>query len=185
MDNTAVDIILCEPIATFAPEIYGHFMEHLGECVYNGCWVGSDSSIPNVDGFRIDVVEAMRKIKPAVIRWPGGCFADDYHWRDGIGPQNDRPKSVNIHWGNVIESNEVGTHEFIRFCQLVGAEPYFAGNLGSGTVREMRDWVEYCNYPGESSLSLERAKNGAPEPFGIRYWGVGNENWGCGGNFSP
>jgi len=185
MDNTAVDIILCEPIATIAPEIYGHFMEHLGECVYNGCWVGSDSSIPNVDGFRIDVVEAMRKIKPAVIRWPGGCFADDYHWRDGIGPQNDRPKSVNIHWGNVIESNEVGTHEFIRFCQLVGAEPYFAGNLGSGTVREMRDWVEYCNYPGESSLSLERAKNGAPEPFGIRYWGVGNENWGCGGNFSP
>lgn len=174
-----------EPIATIHPHIYGHFAEHLGRCIYDGIWVGEDSSIPNVHGFRSDVIEALRKMKPAVLRWPGGCFADDYHWQDGIGPREARPRRINIHWGEVVESNQVGTHEFVDFCRLIGAEPYFCGNVGSGTVRELRDWVEYCNFNGDSTWAQERAKNGSPEPFNITYWGVGNENWGCGGNFSP
>ncbi|MDR3688517.1 MAG: alpha-L-arabinofuranosidase C-terminal domain-containing protein [Fimbriimonas sp.] len=185
MSQAKVDIVLNEPVGTIAPQIYGHFMEHLGACIYDGCWVGRSSPIPNTDGFRNDVIAALRHIKASVIRWPGGCFADDYHWEDGVGPAESRPKRVNVHWGNVIDSNEVGTHEFVRFCQLVGAEPYFAGNLGSGSVREMRDWVEYCNFPDGSSLASKRAQNGSAMPLGVRYWGVGNENWGCGGNFTP
>jgi alpha-N-arabinofuranosidase len=124
-------------------------------------------------------------MKPAVIRWPGGCFADDYHWQDGIGPRESRPRRINIHWGEVIETNAVGTQEFLRFCRMVGAEPYLCGNVGSGQPRELRDWVEYCNFPGDSSWSRQRAADGSPEPFNVTYWGVGNENWGCGGNFSP
>ena len=185
MSKANIDLVLSEPIGVINPNIYGHFMEHLGACIYDGCWVGENSSIPNTRGFRTDLVEAMRKLKPPIIRWPGGCFADDYHWQDGIGPRSERPRSINIHWGNVVESNEVGTHEFMDFCAMVGADPYFCGNLGSGTVREMRDWVEYCNYPGDSTLALQRGQNGSPEPLGVKYWGVGNENWGCGGNFSP
>ncbi|HSH81401.1 MAG TPA: alpha-L-arabinofuranosidase C-terminal domain-containing protein, partial [Herpetosiphonaceae bacterium] len=122
---------------------------------------------------------------PPVMRWPGGCFADDYHWRDGVGPVKDRPRRINIHWGDVVETNAFGTHEFIRFCRAIGAQPYLAGNLGSGTPQEMRDWVEYCNFPGGTTLSDERTANGDPEPLHVRYWGVGNENWGCGGNFTP
>jgi alpha-N-arabinofuranosidase len=124
-------------------------------------------------------------VRAPVIRWPGGCFADDYHWRDGIGPREERPRRINIHWGDVIETNAFGTHEFMAFCRAVGAEPYFCGNLGSGSPQEMRDWVEYCNFPGDSTLARERGTNGASEPFGVRLWGVGNENWGCGGNFTP
>jgi len=185
MSKAHIDLVLSEPIGMINPNIYGHFMEHLGACIYDGCWVGENSSIPNTRGFRNDVIEALKKLKAPVIRWPGGCFADDYHWQDGIGPRANRPRRINIHWGNVVESNHVGTHEFLDFCDMVGAKPYFCGNLGSGTVREMRDWVEYCNYPGDSSLALERGSNGSPEPFGVEFWGVGNENWGCGGNFSP
>ncbi len=174
-----------DPLGTINPKLYGHFAEHLGRCIYDGIWVGEDSPIPNTYGFRNDVIDALRKLKPPVIRWPGGCFADDYHWQDGIGPRDRRPRRINIHWGEVIETNAVGTQEFVRFCRLVGAEPYICGNVGSGTVRELRDWVEYCNFPGDSTWARQRTTDGSSEPLDVTYWGVGNENWGCGGNFSP
>ncbi|MFZ6026661.1 MAG: alpha-N-arabinofuranosidase [Chloroflexota bacterium] len=183
--TVSVTINPFDRIATINPNLYGHFAEHLGRCIYDGAWVGEESSIPNTGGFRNDVIAALRRLKAPVIRWPGGCFADDYHWQDGIGPRAGRPRRINIHWGEVIESNHVGTHEFVDFCRLIGAEPYFCGNVGSGTPRELRDWVEYCNFPGDSSWAQLRAANGSPEPFNVTYWGVGNENWGCGGNFSP
>jgi len=170
---------------TISPHIYGHFAEHLGRCIYEGVWVGEDSPIPNTGGLRLDVVEALKRLKPPVIRWPGGCFADDYHWQDGVGPREERPRRVNIHWGEVIETNAFGTQEFVRFCRMVGAEPYICGNVGSGTVRELREWVEYCNFPGDSTLARQRAADGSLEPLNVNYWGVGNENWGCGGSFSP
>jgi alpha-L-arabinofuranosidase len=172
-------------IGTVRPELHGHFAEHLGSCVYGGLWVGKKSSIANVNGYRKQAVEYLKALGIPVLRWPGGCFADDYHWRDGIGPLAKRPRSVNMHWGNYTEDNSFGTHEFIGLCRLIGAEPYLAGNVGSGTPRELRDWVEYCNYPNGSTLSDERIANGAAEPFNVRYWGIGNENWGCGGNMQP
>ena len=184
-NEAAIKINLDESVAEINPNIYGHFAEHLGRCIYEGVWVGEDSPIPNINGIRNDVVEALKRIKPPVIRWPGGCFADDYHWEDGIGPREDRPRTINIHWGQVIETNEFGTHEFIEFCRRVGAAPYICGNVGSGSPREMRDWVEYCNFPGDSTRARQRAANGHPEPFRVKYWGVGNENWGCGGSFNP
>lgn len=182
MPDHRIAVSLNHPVATINPNIYGHFAEHLGACIYDGVWVGEDSAIPNTNGIRNDVVAALRKIAPPVIRWPGGCFADDYHWRDGIGPRESRPQRINIWWGEDIENNHFGTHEFIEFCRMVGAAPYIVGNVGSGTPGEMRDWVEYCNFPGGSTLAAERATNGSPEPFGVEYWGVGNENWGCGGH---
>ncbi len=185
MHDATIDVLLNEPIAKIDPNIYGHFMEHLGRCVEGGCWVGEGSQIPHDAGIRADVVRALKAIRAPVIRWPGGCFADDYHWRDGIGPRAARPRTINMHWGDVVETNEFGTHEFLSFCRSVGAQPYFCGNVGSGSPSELRNWVEYCNYPRDSSLARERAANGAPEPFNVRYWGVGNENWGCGGNFTP
>jgi alpha-N-arabinofuranosidase len=172
-------------IGRIRPTIYGHFAEHLGRCIYEGIWVGEDSPIPNSGGLRNDVLAALKKLKPAVLRWPGGCFADDYHWQDGVGPHEGRPRRVNIHWGEVVDSNAFGTHEFVRLCRLIGAEPYICGNVGSGTVRELREWVEYCNFDGDSTLARQRAANGSPQPLDVTYWGVGNENWGCGGNFSP
>ena len=162
--------------------IYGHFSEHLGRCIYEGIWVGKDSPIPNTDGIRNDVIEALREIKIPVLRWPGGCFADEYHWEDGIGPYEQRPKMVNTHWGGVVENNHFGTHEFMRLCELIGAEPYICGNLGSGTVREMQQWVEYITFDGESPVSNIRKANGREEPWKLPYFGIGNENWGCGGN---
>jgi len=189
MTTTRVTLNPADVIATINPNIYGHFAEHLGRCIYDGIWVGEDSPIPNIDGFRKDIIDVLRRLKVPVIRWPGGCYADDYHWQDGIGPRSQRPRRINIHWGEVVETNEVGTQEFVRFCRLVGAEPYFCGNVGSGTVRELRDWIEYCNFPnsGEegSTWAQMRARDGSPEPLNVNYWGVGNENWGCGGNFSP
>lgn len=172
-------------IGTVRPEFHGHFAEHLGACVYGGLWVGKNSPIPNINGYRKQAVEYLKELGIPVLRWPGGCFADDYHWRDGIGPVEARPKRVNIHWGGYVEDGSFGTHEFIGLCRLIGAEPYLAGNVGSGSPREMRDWVEYCNTPAGSTLAEERAKNGAPEPFRVRYWGVGNEAWGCGGWMRP
>lgn len=172
-----VDILLDEPLGTIHPNVYGHFVEHLGGCVYDGVWSGN--------ACRAEVVTALKHIRPSVIRWPGGCFADDYHWRDGVGPAGARPKRVNIHWGNVVEDNSFGTHEFIQFCRAVGAHPYLSGNVGSGNPSELRDWVEYCNYPAGSALSDLRAAHGSPEPLRVRYWGVGNEPWGCGGHFTP
>jgi alpha-N-arabinofuranosidase len=183
--SATIEVLLTEPIAAIDPNLYGHFIEHLGACIYDGIWVGEGSRIPNTGGVRDDVVAALGRLKPPIVRWPGGCFADDYHWQDGVGPAEGRPRRLNIHWGETVEANAFGTHEFIRFCRAIDAEPYLCGNVGSGTPRELRDWVEYCNFPGGTTLSDRRAANGAPEPFGVRHWGVGNESWGCGGHFTP
>jgi alpha-N-arabinofuranosidase len=165
--------------------IYGHFSEHLGRCIYGGFWVGKDSNIPNTRGIRNDVVEALREAQIPVLRWPGGCFADEYHWQDGIGPYEDRPCMVNTHWGGVTESNHFGTHEFLDLCEQLDCEPYICGNVGSGTVREMQQWVEYITFDGQSPMADLRRANGRDEPWVIRFWGVGNENWGCGGRMRP
>jgi alpha-N-arabinofuranosidase len=165
--------------------IYGHFSEHLGRCIYEGYWVGEDSSIPNVRGIRQDVVEALRKIKVPVLRWPGGCFADEYHWMDGIGPYEKRPTMINTHWGGVVENNHFGTHEFMDLCEMLGCEPYICGNVGSGTVQEMSQWVEYMTFDGKSPMADLRRANGREQPWKLKYFGVGNENWGCGGNMTP
>ena len=173
-------------IGTIAPEVYGHFSEHIGGVFYDGLWVGKDSDIPNIRGFRKDLIEKLRKIHPPVLRWPGGCFAETYDWRDGIG--EDRPKRINwwTGWDGRYETNEVGTHEFLDLCELIGAKPYFAANLTSMTPMHIRNWMDYCLSPrGTTTLALEREKNGHPEPFDIPYWGVGNENWGGGGNMRP
>ena len=167
---------------TINRHIYGHFAEHLGRCFYDGIWVGEDSPIPNTRGIRDDVVAALRHINIPNLRWPGGCFADDYHWRDGIGPREERPGRVNTHWGNVIETNHFGTHEFFDLCGQLDCEPYICGNVGSGTVQEMRDWLEYMTFAGDSTLAHARRQNGRDDPWPVTYWGIGNENWGSGGN---
>jgi alpha-N-arabinofuranosidase len=164
--------------------IYGQFAEHLGHGIYGGLWVGKGSSIPNTRGIRNDVVAALKAIRVPVIRWPGGCFADTYHWQDGIGPADQRPKIVNVNWGNVTEDNSFGTHEFLDLCQQLGCAPYIVGNVGSGTVQEMSDWVNYVNFNGTSPMTTLRKQNGRDQPWGVRFWGVGNENWGCGGNMT-
>ncbi len=166
-------------------EIYGHFSEHLGRCIYGGFYVGEDSAIPNVHGMRTDVVEALRKIRIPVLRWPGGCFADEYHWMDGIGPKASRKKMINTNWGGVTEDNSFGTHEYFELCEQLGCEAYVNGNLGSGTVREMSEWVEYITLDGVSPMSNLRRENGHEKPWKLSYFGVGNENWGCGGNMLP
>ena len=157
--------------------IYGHFSEHLGRCIYDGFWTG--------DKIRMDIVDALKKIKIPVLRWPGGCFADQYHWRDAIGPRDQRKKTVNTTWGMVTEDNSFGTHEFLELCGLLGCEPYIAGNVGTGTPEEMANWLEYLNFNGKSSLADLRRKNGQEEPWNISFWGVGNESWGCGGSMTP
>ena len=168
-----------------SPEIYGHFSEHLGRCIYNGIYVGENSPIPNTDGIRNDIIEALRNIKAPVFRWPGGCFAEEYHWQDGIGEKSLRRKIVNTNWGGVTEDNSFGTHEFMRFCELVGCKPYINGNVGSGSVRELSEWIEYMTSDAESPLTEQRKKNGRAEPWKLEYLGIGNENWGCGGNMRP
>lgn len=173
------------PAAVISRHIYGHFAEHLGRCIYEGFWVGEGAAIPHVRGIRRDVVEALRRLQIPVLRWPGGCFADEYHWTDGIGPREQRPQMVNTHWGRVIESNHFGTHEFFDLCEMLGAEPYICGNVGSGTVTEMQQWVEYCTFDGESPLVEQRRRNGREQPWRLPFFGVGNENWGCGGNMRP
>lgn len=166
-------------------EIYGHFSEHLGRCIYEGIYVGENSNIPNVNGMRCDVVEALKEIKIPVLRWPGGCFADEYHWKDGIGPKENRKKMINTHWGGTVEDNSFGTHEFMELCRQLKCEPYINGNLGSGTVQEMSEWVEYLTFEGISPMAELRKQNGHAEPWKVKYFGVGNENWGCGGNMTP
>ena len=161
--------------------IYGHFSEHLGRCIYDGFYVGEHSDIPNVDGLRLDIIEAMKKIKTPVLRWPGGCFADEYHWKDGIGPKEKRPSMINTHWGGVVEDNSFGTHEFFNLCEKIGCEPYICGNVGSGTVQEMSEWIEYMTFDGKSPMADLRRENGREKPWKLKYFGVGNENWGCGG----
>jgi alpha-N-arabinofuranosidase len=165
--------------------IYGHFSEHLGHCIYGGYWVGENSTIPHTRGIRNDVVKALKDIQIPNLRWPGGCFADEYHWMDGIGPRGKRPKMVNTHWGGVTEDNSFGTHEFLDLCEQLGCEPYISGNLGSGSVEEMSKWVEYITFDGESPMANLRRQNGREKPWKVKFWGVGNESWGCGGNMTP
>ncbi|MBO4817666.1 MAG: alpha-N-arabinofuranosidase [Bacteroidales bacterium] len=164
-------------------DIYGQFSEHLGRCIYEGIWVGTDSSIPNEDGYRTDVLDALRELKVPVMRWPGGCFADDYHWMDGIGPMNERPKILNSNWGGTLEDNSFGTHEFLNLCEKLGIEPYISGNVGSGSVEEMSKWIEYMTAKSGSMAEL-RQKNGRQEPWHVKFFGIGNEAWGCGGNMT-
>lgn len=162
---------------TISRNIYGHFSEDLGRCIYDGFWTG--------DHIRMDVVEALRKIRIPVLRWPGGCYADQYHWRDAIGPRDQRKHTVNTTWGMVTEDNSFGTHEFLQLCDLLGCQPYIAGNVGTGTPEEMESWLEYLNYDGKSTLADLRRQNGHPQPYHVSFWGVGNESWGCGGSMTP
>ena len=171
---------------TISRHIYGHFAEHLGHCIYGGFYVGEgNKKIPNTNGVRNDIVDALKKLKIPNLRWPGGCFADTYHWKDGIGAKKDRPSIVNTNWGGVTEDNSFGTHEFLEMCKLLGTEPYLSGNVGSGTVQELADWVQYTNFDAKSPMSDLRRKNGQDKPWSVRLWGIGNEAWGCGGNMRP
>ena len=203
MKNTILGLAFCAALPVFAQqkatvtvhpdqgkqvinkEIYGQFAEHLGTCIYGGLWVGENSSIPNVKGYRTDVLEALKKLKVPVLRWPGGCFADEYHWMDGIGPRENRPKMVNNNWGGTVEDNSFGTHEFLNLCEILGCEPYISGNVGSGTVEELAKWVEYMTAEQGSPMAKLRKENGREKPWKVKYIGVGNESWGCGGNMYP
>lgn len=167
------------------PEIQGHFSEHLGRCIYEGLYVGENSPIPNTNGMRNDVVEALKEIHIPVLRWPGGCFADEYHWKDGIGPKENRKKMINTHWGGVVEDNSFGTHEYFELCRQLGCDTYINGNVGSGSVMEMNEWIEYMTFDGVSPMAELRKQNGSEKPWKINYFGVGNESWGCGGNMDP
>jgi alpha-N-arabinofuranosidase len=201
--DARVEVLLDEKIGQVSPNVFGHFVEHLGGVVYDGIWVGEASKVPNIGGIRQELVEHMRRTKPGVVRWPGGCFADSYDWRDGIGPRKDRPRRINF-WrdsrGNrtspayeqlntgpqKYEPNWFGTNEFMRFCKLIGAQPYVAANLRSLPAKDFYEWVEYCNAPaGTTTLADRRAAGGDPDPFQVEYWGIGNESWGCGGRFTP
>ena len=176
-----------EPNST-APQIskhiYGHFAEHLGRCIYGGFYVGEDSEIPNLDGVRKDIIAALREMKIPNLRWPGGCFADTYHWKDGIGAKTSRPTIVNQWWGGVTEDNSFGTHDFLNLCEALDTEPYISGNIGSGTVREFADWIQYVNHDGVSPMADLRRENGRKHPWDVRFWGLGNEAWGCGGHMT-
>jgi len=196
--DSRIEVLLNEPVGRIAPEIYGHFAEHLGGVIYDGIWVGENSKVPNIGGIRKALVDAMKRIKPGVVRWPGGCFADSYNWRDGIGSKAQRPRRTNF-WRDAGEwpkdapdgpwkydTNQFGTDDFLRFCKLTGAQPYLAANLRSLSANDFYQWVEYCNSPaGTTTLADTRAATGDREPANVRFWGVGNESWGCGGNFTP
>jgi alpha-N-arabinofuranosidase len=177
-------VVMDEPLGKLNRNILGSFTEHLGACIYDGIWVGPDSSIPNVNGIRKDTSEALKRIQSPIVRWPGGCFADTYHWRDGIGPRDKRPTTWNMFWGRE-ESNAFGTDEFMEFCRLSGSSPYICINVGSGTVEEAVDWFQYCNGKEPITLVKERTANGHADPYNVKYWSIGNESWGCGGNFTP
>lgn len=174
-----------QPKGTINRNIYGNFAEHLGRDIYDGIWVGEGSSIPNTRGIRNDIIAALKNMNLPLLRWPGGCFADEYHWRDGVGPRDKRPRRINTWWGNVVETNAFGTHEFMDLCELIGADAYVAGNVASGTPQEMMDWVEYMTSDSDSTLANLRRQNGREKPWKVPYFGVGNENWGCGGNMRP
>jgi alpha-N-arabinofuranosidase len=190
-----IDVLTNEPIAPVTSTLYGHFIEHLGGVIYDGVWVGEQSKIPNIGGIRKALVDDLRRLTPGIVRWPGGCFADSYDWADGIGARQKRPRRTNF-WTDELpatvagasryEPNHFGTSEFLRFCQLVGAEPYLAVNGRGGTANDFIKWVEYCNSPtGSTTLAEQRARDGSPKPYGVRYWGIGNEPWGCGGVLTP
>jgi len=193
--DSRIEVLFDEPLGTISPTIYGHFTENLGGVLYDGVWVGENSPVPNIDGLRKSLIEHMRQIKAPVIRYPGGCFADTYDWRDGIGPADKRPRRTNF-WANSeskdappdhsFDPNQVGTNEFVHFCKLIGAEPYLAANVRTLPASAFEQWVEYCNSPaGSTTLADARAAAGYPDAFGVKYWGVGNESWGCGGEFTP
>jgi alpha-N-arabinofuranosidase len=193
--DSRIEVLFDEPLGTISPTIYGHFTENLGGVLYDGVWVGENSPVPNIDGLRKSLIEHMRQIKAPVIRYPGGCFADTYDWRDGIGPADKRPRRTNF-WANSeskdappdhsFDPNQVGTNEFVHFCKLIGAEPYLAANVRTLPASAFQQWVEYCNSPaGSTTLADARAAAGYPDAFGVKYWGVGNESWGCGGEFTP
>lgn len=173
------------PGSVISKNIYGHFSEDLGRCIYDGFWVDPSINTPKQGRIRLDVVEALKKIKVPLLRWPGGCYADQYHWSDGVGEPTKRPKRLNAVWGMVLEDNSFGTNEFLELCDLIGCEPYIAGNMGSGTPQEMSNWIEYLNYDGKSALAEQRKQNGHEKPYKVSFWGVGNESWGCGGNMTP
>src|SRR5208282_2007496 len=192
--DARIEVLTNEVLGTISPNIYGHFTENLSGVVYDGIWLGRDSTVPNVDGIRKELIDEMRKIKPPIVLFPGGCFADSYDWRDGIGPADKRPRRTNF-WNGVEQAgapanhrydpNEFGTNEFAHFCKLIGSEAYLAANLRSLPAEEFYRWVEYCNSPaGSTTLADTRAAAGFKDPFNVRYWGVGNEAWGCGGNFT-
>jgi alpha-N-arabinofuranosidase len=183
--NVSVVIHADQPGATINPNVYGQFAEHLGAGIYGGVWVGEKSAIPNTNGYRNDVIAALKNLHVPVVRWPGGCFADEYHWRDGIGPRESRPVKVNTHWGGVAETNEFGTHEFMTFAEMIGTKVYISGNVGSGSPQEMADWMEYMTSNTVSTLANLRRKNGRDQPWEVQFFGIGNETWGCGGNMTP
>jgi alpha-N-arabinofuranosidase len=181
-----ISIQTSSPQTIISKHIYGHFAEHLGRCIYGGFYVGeSNTKIPHVKGVRKDVIEALKQLNIPNLRWPGGCFADTYHWKDGVGAKDKRPKIVNVWWGGVTEDNSFGTHDFLDMCELLGTEPYLAANVGSGTVQELTEWLQYVNFGGVSPMSAWRKENGRETPWKVSYWGVGNEAWGCGGNMKP
>ena len=181
-----IDFVPSEGEIIINKHIYGHFAEHLGRCIYDGFYVGEDNtSIPNTNGVRNDIIDALKKLDIPNLRWPGGCFADTYHWKDGIGPKDQRPTMVNTWWGGVTEDNSFGTHDFLNLCEVLETEPYISGNVGSGTVQELADWVQYVNFEGDSPMSNLRKQNGREKPWKVKFWGVGNEAWGCGGNMRP
>ncbi len=192
--DSRIEVLTGEPLGVISPNLYGHFAENLSGVVYDGIWVGPKSKVPNIDGIRKELIDEMRKIKPPVVRFPGGCFADSYDWRDGVGPSEKRPRRTNFWNGGEAEAapashrfdpNEFGTNEFVHFCKLIGSEPYLAANLRSLPAEQFYQWVEYCNSPaGSTTLADSRAAAGFKDPFNVRYWGVGNESWGCGGNFT-
>ncbi|MFA6676436.1 MAG: alpha-L-arabinofuranosidase C-terminal domain-containing protein [Bacteroidales bacterium] len=180
-----IDVHVDQASQVIPKEIYGQFAEHLGSCIYGGLWVGEDSNIPNIKGYRKDVFEALKDLSIPVMRWPGGCFADKYNWKDGIGPRAQRPKLTNITWGGTVEDNSFGTHEFLNLCEMLGCEPYISGNVGSGTVEELAKWVEYMTSDDDTPMANLRRKNGRDKPWKVKYIGIGNESWGCGGNMEP
>jgi len=183
--EVTIQILQQQSEKTIDKHIYGHFAEHLGSCIYGGLWVGEKSPIPNTNGYRTDVLTALKKLSIPNLRWPGGCFADEYHWMDGIGPRENRPKMVNNNWGGVVEDNSFGTHEFLNLCELLECEPYISGNVGSGTVEELAKWVEYMTSAGDSPMANLRRQNGRENPWKVKFLGVGNESWGCGGDMRP
>tara|TARA_R100001369_G_scaffold33564_2_gene58659 strand:+ start:3165 stop:4724 length:1560 start_codon:yes stop_codon:yes gene_type:complete len=184
-DVTKIELKIDDDAPIISKHIYGHFAEHLGRCIYEGFYVGENSTIPNSEGVRLDIIDALKELQIPNLRWPGGCFADTYHWMDGIGDLEKRPTIVNTWWGGVTEDNSFGTHNFLNLCKELGAEPYLSGNVGSGGVQELADWVQYTNFKGKSPMSDLRRENGKEEPWGVKYWGIGNEAWGCGGNMRP
>lgn len=180
--NNSITVETASPGDTINRNIYGHFAEHLGRGIYEGIYVGSDSEIPNTDGIRLDVLTALKELNIPVLRWPGGCFAEQYHWKDGIGPAEERPATLNAFWGGVTEDNSFGTHEFLKLCELLETEPYIAVNIASGTVKDAYQWIEYVTSDADSDMTRLRKKNGRDKPWKVKYWGIGNENWGCGGS---